>query len=136
MVPGPDPLSADEHRHRGTYRRDRHQPEPVEAVEGELTAAQRQRLLAGMPAPGKAILESLLATYCDWSPDALALLRVLGFAFARVEALQVRPKPDPRALALEVQTTVRLLQALKLLGGAAETADDADDDRDDETARD
>jgi hypothetical protein len=125
-------LDPEEHQRRGTYRRDRHQAAPAGGVEGELTAVQRRRLLAAMPAPGKAVLESLLATYYDWSPEALALLRVLGFAVARVEALQVRSKPDARALAIEVQTTVRLLQALKLLGGSAETPDDADD----ETVRD
>src|SRR5262245_37856824 len=89
-TPGRPPLDVEELQRRGTYRNDRHGDEPAGRVMGTaMTAAARQRVLKGLPAPAKAIVELVLDEYDgDWDRLGLIVLRAFASSVARLEQLQ------------------------------------------------
>ena len=109
---GANAISIQEHLARGTFRPGRHGPraerEAAEAV--PVAAAERRRVLTGLPAEGRRVAAGLLDAYDGWDTASLATLRQYAISCARLAELT----DDDGERRQEVRTNLALLKALEL----------------------
>jgi hypothetical protein len=125
-MPGPEPLSADEHKRRGTYQRCRHEGDVTEREDAYdrngdridparvVSDADRTRVLRGLPATAKRIADGLLELYWDFDVAALGTLRSYALSCDRLARLEDAKRPDVAAIHAETEINLALLAALKL----------------------
>lgn len=126
MAPGPDPLSAEEHYRRGTFRRDRHAVDPEANGDGELqydrngepidrrvvlSDEDRARAGKGLTGFAREVFDGVLNVYWDWDVSSLFTLRCYALSCARVKRLQDAAKPNMSALHRELEINLALRQA-------------------------
>ena len=107
---GHNRVSAKEHLRRGTYRADRHGPATSDQVQ-PASATERRRALAGLPPGARAVVSRVLATYGNWSPLDLLLLRQYALSCERLEGLQTTGGPTLHA---ELRVNLSLSKRLGL----------------------
>jgi hypothetical protein len=86
---GQNRLSADEHRLRGTFRKDRHA-----GIDGQarpdlrpVSLGERRRVLAGLEPAARRLAVELLDTFSGWDPSSLQTLRLYVQSSVRLEAI-------------------------------------------------
>ena len=109
---GHNAVSIAEHLARGSYRANRHSEraarESAEVV--PVAAAERRRVLTGLPAEGRRVAAGLLDAYDGWDTASLATLRQYAISCARLAELT----DDDAERRQEVRTNLALLKALEL----------------------
>jgi|SRR5581483_1296504 len=108
---GTNRLTAEEHIVRGTFRRDRHGPQPTPPPAPPVSGADRRRLLRGLSAEARRIVIALLESYDGWDASSLSTLRAYGQSCARVVSLEAVGGPD---LHRELRVNVMLRKSLGL----------------------
>src|SRR5688572_10955464 len=103
---GHNKISVQEHRRRGTYRKDRHgKPEQRYGRDGHpiieedcISDRDTDALLDALPEGEREVAEALLFVYWNWpQPNRVALI-ALSRAAARLERLEAAKRPNHTAI--------------------------------------
>jgi len=102
-------IPIEEHRRRGTYRRDRHGGSRAEQPSEPVSPADRRRTLAGLNPEARRIAAALLDTYDGWDAASLVTLRCYVESVERVQGAT-----DDAERRRETRIMLGLLKALEL----------------------